>query len=64
MLSSYGIGRRRNNLRCDFCGSWAVYDGRTIFGPWAYLCEACFQIFGVGLGLGRGQILRVTQGRR
>lgn len=35
----------------------AAYDGATILGPWAYMCEACFQKFGIGLGTGRGQRL-------
>lgn len=28
---------------CDFCAREAVYDGKTKFGPWAFLCEKCFQ---------------------
>ena len=48
---------------CDICkrpaGSvsdkpWFV-DGRTDQGPWALMCPVCFEIFGVGLGLGKGQ---------
>jgi hypothetical protein len=35
----------------------AAYDGKTIHGPWAYMCEGCFKMFGVGLGTGRGQRL-------
>ena len=35
----------------------AAYDGKTTFGPWAYMCEACFVKFGVGLGTGKGQRL-------
>jgi hypothetical protein len=37
----------------------AYYDGKTVMGPWAYMCESCFQRVGVGLGLGRGQRLVV-----
>ena len=33
----------------------AHYDGKTRLGPWGYMCEDCFQQFGMGLGLGRGQ---------
>ena len=52
--------------RCDFqaqlstpCrdGGEAHYDGKTIHGPWAYMCEQHFTEFGVGLGTGRGQKL-------
>lgn len=43
--------------KCDFCGSNAVYDGKTNRGPWAYMCESCFTEYGVGLGLGKGQKL-------
>lgn len=35
----------------------AAYDGKTNSGPWAYMCETCFYIHGVGLGTGRGQRL-------
>ena len=42
---------------CDFCGETAKYDGRTKLGPWANMCQYCFNIYGIGLGLGRGQEL-------
>ena len=47
---------------CDFCIEQGVscaakYDGKTILGPWAYMCDAHFQRYGVGLGLGKGQEL-------
>jgi hypothetical protein len=35
----------------------ANYDGKTTFGPWAYMCDEHFRQFGVGLGTGRGQLL-------
>jgi hypothetical protein len=35
----------------------AAYDGATKMGPWAYMCEVCFKMHGVGLGTGRGQKL-------
>jgi len=25
--------------KCQFCCDPAVYDSKTVFGPWAYLCE-------------------------
>lgn len=43
--------------KCDFCEKIARYDGRTKNGQWAYMCEGCFAICGVGLGLGKGQEL-------
>lgn len=45
--------------KCNFCEAEAHYDGRTTSGPWAYMCEADFQKYGVGLGVGRGQRLEV-----
>lgn len=35
----------------------AMFDGRTRMGPWANMCEPCFIVDGVGLGLGIGQRL-------
>lgn len=47
---------------CDFHPHLtAVVDGKTIFGPWANMCDECFEHVGVGLGLGRGQRLIVVQ---
>jgi len=43
---------------CDFCGNTARYDGKTHQGPWANMCPTCFKKYGVGLGLGRGQLLK------
>lgn len=47
---------------CDFCKQGghdhaAAVDGATVLGPWANMCEEHFGIYGVGLGLGRGQRL-------
>ncbi|MEM2174129.1 MAG: hypothetical protein QXI58_00690 [Candidatus Micrarchaeia archaeon] len=42
---------------CNFCKKTAEYDARTIYGPWAYMCEDCFKKFGIGLGIGQGQKL-------
>ena len=38
-------------------GGVAAFDGRTIHGPWAYMCQYHFDAYGVGVGLGRGQKL-------
>ncbi len=52
---------------CDFCKSEgnsqeAHYDGATGIGPWAYMCERHFGIWGIGLGTGVGQTLIVREG--
>ena len=49
---------------CDICKeedkqTKASYDGKTKHLVWAYMCEDCFQEYGAGLGLGRGQKLIV-----
>jgi len=48
----YGIRKE-----CNFCHCVATYDGRTVFGPWAYMCDEHFAHYGVGLGTGKGQKL-------
>ena len=48
---------------CDICKEpldWALnkqwfVDGATQMGPWALMCPRCFEMYGVGLGTGRGQ---------
>ena len=41
--------------KCDACKhSDALYDAKTKLGCWAYLCQDCFEVNGVGLGLGKG----------
>ncbi len=48
------------NEKCDICGKIAVYDAKTTLeGMWAYLCEDCFEIYGIKLGLGYGQLLEI-----
>jgi hypothetical protein len=49
---------------CDVCKAEgrkpkpAAYDGKTVYGPWAYMCEDDWQKVGVGkLGTGFGQRL-------
>ena len=47
---------------CDLCRvhgfkELAHYDARMTTGVWANLCESHFNKLGVGLGLGRGQLL-------
>ena len=48
--------------KCDICGKKALYDGRTINGSWAYLCQFCMDYFGIGLGQGKGQKLEPEGG--
>lgn len=49
---------------CDVCKTFpAVYDGKTVHGPWAYMCQACWDEIGIGrLGTGFGQRLVVREG--
>lgn len=49
--------------KCDICtGNDAAYDGRTNMGPWAYMCESCWKVHGVGkLGTGFGQRLELEE---
>lgn len=49
---------------CDLCpddsSTLAEYDGKTVMGPWANMCEGHFSHYGVGLGTGRGQRLVIA----
>lgn len=50
---------------CDFCteeciGTDSHYDGLTIYGSWANMCQGHFDHYGTGLGMGRGQRLIVS----
>jgi hypothetical protein len=43
---------------CDVCGHAIgdfFYDAKLREGWWGLVCEQCFNRFGCGLGLGRGQ---------
>lgn len=49
--------------RCDFCADDAHYDVRTIFGPWANVCEThrtAYAAEPTRLGTGIGQRLVIT----
>lgn len=47
---------------CDVCGTTALYDAKTTFGPWAYLCESHFGTHTTGrLGMGFGQKLVLSK---
>ena len=48
---------------CDICDDEfgvettdRFVDGKTKSGPWALMCETCHEDFGVGLGVGCGQL--------
>ena len=46
------------NTKCDICGKeceHVLYDGATKMGPWAVMCRDCMAVYGVGIGLGKGQ---------
>lgn len=45
---------------CDGRGN-ARYDGKTILGTWAYMCPPCFKRYGMGLGTGKGQKIRIGE---
>ena len=35
--------------KCDFCADEAVYDAKTVMGPWAFLCEAHWEKYGTNI---------------
>jgi hypothetical protein len=44
---------------CQICGSPladSAVDGKTVYGPWAWMCRACHRQIGCGFGMGRGQL--------
>ena len=50
---------------CDICRARpAAVDGKTVHGPWAYMCVPCFETLGVGLGLGKGQRLLIEPAKQ
>ena len=44
--------------KCDFCNKDAVYDTKTILGPWAYTCEHHFEAYSTKV---KGQYTEVQQ---
>ena len=59
MRSSGRVAYVTSYPQCDFCTREARYDGKTRMGPWANMCEFHFKLYGLGLGVGRGQQLVV-----
>ena len=33
--------------KCDFCENLAIYDGKTKMGPWAFMCEEHYKLYGI-----------------
>ena len=62
---AHGSAACHSNPRGDFCSDGgdpkakveALYDAKTVMGPWAYMCQAHYLQYGDGLGLGMGQRL-------
>lgn len=44
---------------CDICGEDAIFDAKTMYGPWANLCHKHFKQQGCRVGPGFGQALVV-----
>ena len=45
--------------KCDICGNLILnefVDGKTRMGPWGILCLNCYNLHGMGLGIGKGQL--------
>lgn len=48
--------KMKKKIICDVCNKdWSLYDAKTKMGEWAYMCLHCYKIYGIGLGLGKGQ---------
>ena len=51
--------------KCDVCKDDiedTFIDGATTEGPWAIMCPVCHYVYGIGLGIGRGQRYEKKQG--
>ncbi len=31
-----------NKMKCDICKNEAVWDAKILRGPWAYMCQECY----------------------
>lgn len=52
--------------KCDICPARgtnyrAVVDGRMHNGAWAFMCKDHFRENGIGLGMGKGQVLLYSE---
>lgn len=51
---------------CQVCNQriqTVFVDGKTLAGPWAYMCVTCHDRYGIGLGTGHGQLFEVNEDR-
>jgi hypothetical protein len=49
---------------CDLCQAKikkVFVDGKVYGGSWGYMCMQCYQLNGLGLGVGRGQKYELDQ---
>lgn len=52
----------RERTGCDICKEDdAKIDGKTKYGPWAFMCLGCYKTNGIGLGTGKGQLIMVKE---
>ena len=55
------VVHRHHECNIPGCYKEALYDAKTIHGPWGYLCQEHFDAIGIGLGMGKGQRLIVKE---
>ena len=49
---------------CSFCDQTATYDGKTVHGPWAFMCRDHWMQYGPHrTGVGFGQVLKLRKER-
>ena len=46
-----------DHRKCDFCQASAIIDGKTNNGIWANMCLAHYLKHGIGIGIGKGQVI-------
>lgn len=52
----------REKTPCDICQcEYALVDGKTRMGHWAFMCNYCHLLNGVGIGTGKGQYIYVRE---
>ena len=49
--------------KCDFCEKKSYADAKLCFGPWAYVCQTHFDLYGCKLGMGVGQKLKLMDNK-
>lgn len=51
----------RHARSCDTCNRHLdtyYIDGRMTGGTWATMCHTCHRLYGVGFGMGKGQLFK------